>query len=829
MAPPAKIAAVPAVRFLPFLDPRSQLRYAPPQPKSLCDQESAMLVVQDSLFRLVSLVSFAALLNACGQETPVSSAPASEMVAVTEEDYRRAESFLSANVNDLVSGNILAQYWQDDGRLVYRRSIGVGSEYLLADPSTASSAPLFDAEALAAALTAVTGEEAAASDLALSQIELDPEQQILGFRFDGEDYQLNLVSMNLQQEAESPDNEILSPDGSKAAFIQDYNLWVRDTVSNELTQLTFDGVEDYGYATNNAGWIRDDGPVLLWSPDSRSIATFRHDGRNVGEMYLYDTRVGHVELDAWKYPLPGDEHIFMIERIVVHLEEEPRIVPLRMPPDPHRSTTADHIADFDGRFLDVEWSEDSAFLAFVSSSRDHKSATLRLTNPDTGDVRDIYNETVATYYESGASTENWRLFVERNEFLWFSEKDNWGHLYLHDLTSGQEKRQLTSGNWTVLEVQQVDLDNEQIYFTGSNREAGDPYFHYLYRVNMDGTGLTLLTPEPAHHVISWSEGGEYFTDTYSTPTQPAVSLVKDRNGNVVQELVQTDISQLLATGWVAPEPFVVKARDQQTDLYGLLYKPSNFDPARSYPVLNYLYPGPQTGSVGRRSFSPARSDKQAVAELGFVVVEVDAMGTPGRSKSFHDAYYGNMGDNGLPDQITAIRQLAASRPWMDIERIGIWGHSGGGFASTAGILRYPDFYKVAVSSAGNHDNRNYEDDWGEKWQGLLETYPETSPDDPDAPRTNYDNQANQLLVENLQGKLLLAHGLMDDNVHPSNTLLMVQALVEAEKDFDLVLLPDSRHGFANSRYFMKRRWDYFVRHLISTEPPADFRFGEDIR
>lgn len=788
-----------------------------------------MRVGRRPLFRLASLLSLGALLLACGQGTPDSSAPVAASPVVTEADYRRAERFLSANVNDLVSGNILAQYWQDDGRLVYRRSTGAGSEIVVADPGTGSISALFDAEAVAAALASLSGDEVDASDLSLSRIELDSEQETLGFRFDGEDYQLNLSSMDLQQEAESPDHEIFSPDGSKAAFIQDHNLWVRDTASNALTQLTFDGVEDYGYATNNAGWIRDDGPVLLWSPDSRSIATFRHDGRNVGEMYLYDTRVGHVELDAWKYPLPGDEHIFMIERIVVHLEDEPRVVPLRMPPDPHRSTTADHIADFDGRFLDVEWSEDAAFLAFVSSSRDHKSATLRLSNPDTGDVRDIYNETVATYYESGAVTENWRLFVERNEFLWFSEQDNWGHLYLHDLTSGQMKRQLTSGNWSVLQVQQVDLENEQIYFTGSNREPGDPYFHYLYRVNMDGSGLTLLTPEPAHHVINWSEDGRYFTDIYSTPTTAPVSVIRDRDGAVLQELGQTDISQLLAAGWVAPEPFVVKARDQQTDLYGLLYKPSNFDPASSYPVLNYLYPGPQTGSVGRRSFSPARSDKQAVAELGFVVVEVDAMGTPGRSKSFHDAYYGNMGDNGLPDQVTTIRQLAADRPWMDIERVGIWGHSGGGFASTAGILRYPDFYKVAVSSAGNHDNRNYEDDWGEKWQGLLETYPETSPDDPDAPSTNYDNQANQLLVENLQGKLLLAHGLMDDNVHPSNTLLMVQALVEAEKDFDLVLLPDSRHGFATSRYFMKRRWDYFVRHLLGVEPPADFRFAENIR
>lgn len=789
-----------------------------------------MISARFAMFRQPStLFLLSSLLVSCGAEVETVPPIGAESIVITDAEYGRAESFLSANLNEWVADNIEAQYWQEDGRLIYRKSTGEGDETVLVDPAIPAKQQLFDAEALAIALSELLGEEVDSAELGLSQLKLDAEQQTLEFHKGGNPYLLNLATMDIQQQENEPGDEILSPDGSKAAFIEAYNLWVRDTASNELTQLTFDGEEDYGYATNNAGWIRDDGPVLLWSPDSKSIATFRHDGRNVGEMYLYDTQVGHVELDAWKYPLPGDDHIFMIERLVIHLEPEPRIVPLRMPPDPHRSTTADHIASFGGRFLDVEWSEDSAFLAFVSSSRDHKSATFRLTNPDTGDVRTIYNETVETYYEGGASTENWRVFVERNEFLWFSEKDNWGHLYLHDLTSGEQKLQLTSGNWTVLQVQQVDLENEQVYFTGSNREPGDPYYHYLYRVNLDGSDLQLLTPELAHHVIRWSEDGSYFTDTYSTPIEPHVSVIRDRDGNLVQELERTDISQLQASGWVAPEPFVVKARDQQTDLYGLLYKPSNFDSSRSYPVLNYLYPGPQTGSVGSRSFSAARRDKQAVAELGFVVVEVDAMGTPGRSKSFHDAYYGNMGDNGLPDQVSTIRQLAADRPWMDIDRVGIWGHSGGGFASTAGILRYPEFYKVAVSSAGNHDNRNYEDDWAEKWQGLLETYPETSPDDPDAPLTNYDNQANQLLVENLQGKLLLAHGLMDDNVHPSNTLLMVQALIEAEKDFDLLLLPDARHGFANSRYFMKRRWDYFVRHLHGVEPPADFRFADNIR
>ena len=804
------------------------------------------------LTTLCLALSFSALPGACAPPADIGADAAT--ASVTLEDYRRAEQFLAANTSELVVDNILAQYWQADDRLIYRKSTAGGSTYQIVDLMTngtnsvsdtnsatnstdsTNSAPskseLFDPVPLANALAEFSDTVLDAGDLDLSELELSRNPEVLRFQFENNRYRVDLTTMSLQRLEDAPADEFVSPDGSKAAFIEAHNLWLRDTATNALTQLTFDGEEHYGYATNNAGWIRDDGPVLLWSPDSTRIATFRHDAREVGEMYLYSTQVGHPELEAWKYPLPGDEHIFMIERVVIQLEPEPRLVRLDMPPDPHRSTTTDHIAGRGGEFLDVEWSADSRHLAFVSSSRDHKSAQLRIADPDTGEVRDVYNETVATYYESGFNGANWRVFPERGEFLWFSERDNWGHLYLHDLAGGELKRRLTSGSWAVLQVQQVDLENEHIYFLGSNREPGDPYYQYLYRVGFDGEGLVNLTPETANHVIRWSDSGDYFTDVWSTPTEAPRSVIRNRDGATLIELERTDISGLVDSGWVAPIAFTVKARDQQTDLHGLLYRPSTFDAAHRYPVLNYLYPGPQTGSVGSRSFQASRRDKQSLAELGFIVVEVDAMGTPGRSKSFHDAYYGNMGDNGLPDQISAIRQLAADNPWMDLDRVGIWGHSGGGFASTAGILRYPDFYKVAVSGAGNHDNRNYEDDWGEKWQGLLTTYPETGTageGEPAAPRTNYDNQANQLLAENLKGKLLLAHGMMDSNVHPGGTLLLVEALIEAEKDFDLVLLPNAGHGFGNSRYFMQRRWDYFVEHLQNTTPPQDFRFADNIR
>jgi dipeptidyl-peptidase 4 len=282
----------------------------------------------------------------------------------------------------------------------------------------------------------------------------------------------------------------------------------------------------------------------------------------------------------------------------------------------------------------------------------------------------------------------------------------------------------------------------------------------------------------------------------------------------VLALEQADTSGLVAAGWQPPTRITVKARDGVTDLYGLLFKPTTLDASKKYPIINNIYPGPQTGSVGSRQFSPSRSDTQALAELGFVIVQIDGMGTPWRSKRFHEAYYGDMGDNTLPDQVAAMKELASRFPWIDIERAGIYGHSGGGYATAGAMFRYPDFFKVGVSQAGNHDNRNYEDDWGEKWQGLLENQA--------GGKTNYDSQANQLVANQLKGKLLLAHGTMDSNVPPYNTLLVVNELIKANKDFDLILFPNRGHGFGNEPYMIRRRWDYFVTHLLGAVPPAGF-------
>ncbi|MAU64286.1 MAG: S9 family peptidase [Flavobacteriaceae bacterium] len=622
-------------------------------------------------------------------------------------------------------------------------------------------------------------------------------------------------------------NEFLSPNGKLAAYIENYNLWVRNLNTNKRTQLTFNGKKDYGYATNNAGWIKSEGPVLKWSPKSDKIATFRQDARGVGEMYLTTTNVGHPKLQSWKYALPGDEKIFEIERIIIDINSK-RIIKLDMKNDFQRSTTTDHIAGRGGELLDTQWNSDGSKLAFISSSRDHKEAHLQIADSKTGNVTSVFKENVETYYESGLGAENWKVLFDSDEYIWYSEKDNWGHLYLYDLKTKKLKNRITKGKWIVRKLMHIDNEKRELFFTAGGREIGNPYHVNLYKVNFDGTELKCLTPENGTHSINPSPNWNYFVTTYSTTYDPPVSILKNRNGDKIAELSSSNTKELQKNGWQKPIEFSVKARDNKTDLYGIMYIPSFYNENEKYPVLNYIYPGPQSGSVGNYSFITARRDFQALAELGFVVISVDAMGTPGRSKSFHDAYYGNMGDNGLPDNITTIEQLSKQYKAMDLSRVGIWGHSGGGFASTAALLRYPDFYHVAVSSSGNHDNRNYEADWGEKWHGLLTPLEFNSYDgisDFDSTKTNYDSQANQLLVKNLKGKLLIAHGMLDDNVPPSNTMIVVDALIKANKDFDLLLFPNKRHGYGDlSNYMMRRKWDFFIKHLKGLEPPKNFSF-----
>ena len=709
--------------------------------------------------KLTLLVLFAFVVPAFAQQR-----------ALTTTDYARAEKMLSYNTALLIDRSGVRATWLADGRFWYRTFTPSATEYVMVNPAD--------------------GSRKTAAKLA----DLGVTQSV----------------------AERGDpNAIVSPDGKKAAFIKDHNLWVRDIATKKETQLTTDGVKDFGYATDNAGWTHSDRAILLWSPDSTKIATFQQDQRYVSDMYLVTTNVGTPKLEQWKYPLPEDKEIIKIHRVIIEVDPV-KVIRLKMPPDDRRGTLCDDIS-CGGSFDDNEWSDDSKMLAFVSSSRDHKSAKFRVADAATGDVRDVMEEKVATQYESGQGTINWKYLPATNEFIWYSERDDWGHLYMYDLTTGKPKWQITKGNFVVTRVLKTDEKSRTIFFEANGREAGrDPYFSHFYRIDFDGKNLQLLTPEDSNHQISLSPDGKYFIDNYSKPDVPPTAVLRDMQGKLVMDLEKVDVTRLKGAGWKPPTPINVKDRNGKWDLYGLMFTPTKMVRGRKYPVINYIYPGPQGGGVGGRSFTAARGDNQALAELGFVVVIIDGTCNPDRSKSFHDVCYGDMADNTLDDQIAGIKQLAAKNTFMDLTRVGVWGHSGGGFATAMAMFKFPEFYKVGIAESGNHDSRNYEDDWAERYIGLLAKTADGKSD-------NYENQSTHIFAKNLKGKLLLAHGLMDDNVPPYHTWLIVDALTKANKDYDLIVFPQARHGYGQSNfYMMRRRWDYFVKNLLGAEPPAGY-------
>lgn len=697
----------------------------------------------------------------------VSALAQSTGKVLTAEDYARAEKMLGFNTAPLVDRAGVRPTWLPDGRFWYMALTPTGREFVLVDPAT--------------------GEKKAGESLAALGVTGPTPGAGMG-RFGG---------------LSAP-----SPDGKKEVYIKDWNLWVRDIATKEEKQLTKDGVKDFGYATDNAGWKHSDRAIVLWSPDSKKVATFQQDQRHVKDMYLVTTNVGAPKLEQWKYPLPGDKDIAKLHRVIIDVEAG-TTVRFKMEPDEHRGTLSDDISTGDMR-----WSDDATTFAFISSSRDHKVAKLRIANAATGDVREAFEEVVKTQYESGQGHENWEFFPATNEAIWYSERDDWGHLYLIDLTTGKIKNQITKGNFVVTQIVKIDKEAKVIYFEANGREANrDPYFSHFYRVDMDGRNMSLLTPEDGNHQVMLSPDGKYFVDNFSKPDVPPTSVLRDTTGKLIADLEKGSVARLAATGWKPVTPIKVKSRDGKWDLYGVMFTPTNLDKSKKYPVVNYIYPGPQGGGVGSRSFAASRGDHQALAELGFVVVIIDGTCNPDRSKTFHDLCYGNMADNTLEDQIAGIKQLATQHPYMDLDRVGMWGHSGGGFATAAAMFRFPDFYKVGVSQSGNHDNRNYEDDWGERYIGLLVG-------------DNYEKQANQVYAKNLKGKLMLAHGGMDDNVPPYNTYLVVDALNKANKDYDLVIFPNARHGYgADNTYMMRRRWDYFVKHLMGAEPPKEYTFA----
>jgi dipeptidyl aminopeptidase/acylaminoacyl peptidase len=768
--------------------------------------------------------------------------------AMTAADYARAQRAQGgAGAAAASVGGTAQATWLPDDRFWYATSSGDGSQYWLVNPARKSRAPAFNHAKVVMALAAAGGGKVEATKLSFTGVEFSSDARTVTFNDGGRRWSCDVAGNKCANIGEAtagggaggrggrgfggrggfgggrggfggrggtssdghPIN--MAPGTTHGVFIRDFNLWLVDTATKRETQLTTDGVTDFGYATSNAGWTTSDAAFGVWSPDGNLFATNQQDERGDGKMYIVTTPLqgGHPELRAWNYPLPGDSIITTIQRVIIDVNAK-RVVRLQMPPDQHRGTQTDNI-----RTQDLIWSPDNTQLAFISTSRDHKRETVRVADARTGAVRTVFEETSPTQYETYV---NWQILWPTNEVIWYSQRDNIGRLYLYDLQTGKLKNQITQGTGNVVGITDLDPKTRTLWYTALGGEAGqNPYFRHLYRVNLDGTRHASLTPGDGDHTAQVSADKKYIVDTYSQTNVAPVTEVRDgTDGHLIMPLEKGDLTALLATGWHPVMPIRMKARDGKTDIYGLMYTPSHLDSTRKYPIINHIYPGPQTGSTsGGWGFRTSGGEPQGLAELGFVVVEIDGMGTPGRNKDFMDAYYGRMGDNTLPDQVAGMKELAQRYSWIDINRAGIYGHSGGGFATADAMFRYPDFFKAGISESGNHDNREYEDDWGERYQGLLVKNPDGT--------DNYTAEANQNYARNLKGHLLLAHGTMDNNVPPYNTLAVVDALIKANKDFDLLLIPNVAHGYgAASQYMQRRRWDYFVKWLLGMEPPAEY-------
>ena len=750
---------------------------------------------------------------------------------LTNADYARAAKFLPQNTSSLLDHYVQQVKWLDDAHFWYIDHDEQGDHVMEVDAATGKAGPAFDQARLMAMLGKARGQTMSARRWPrLFDFHRSPGGG-LDVQVDGSRYHCDLSgtgSCTLHGNPHKTGHEpgTLSPNGQLLAFVRDWNLWVRDTATGRETQLTTDGVKNHGYATLDAGWIHGPGAIVRWSPDSTKIATYQQDQRDIPDMYTVTAEAGHPKLDAWPEPLPGDKKVFMIEPVVIDVATR-KMVRLQMAPEQRLSTLCDALACDQGEsstWSDVKWAPDGKTLALVSSSRNRQHEWFRIADTATGAVRTAFEFTAKDYYESGRGRVNWQYLPDSDQAIWPSEQNNWNNLYLYDLKTGRQLHAITAGKGNVDEVLHLDRASRTLWFIGNDRTPGvNPYYRQFFKVDIGSGKITLLTPEDADHTITMSPDGKYFVDSYSTPTTPPVTVLRASvDGHVVATIAKTGISRLEAAGWVPPVPFTVKARDSKTTLYGMMFKPTNFDPGKKYPVVDYVYPGPQTGSVFTFSFMPSRSDHQAMAELGFIVVAINGMGTPWRSTSFHHYWYRNVEDNTLPDQIAGIRELARRYPWIDIQHVGMWGHSGGGNATAAAMFNYPDFFKVGWAESGNYDFRSYENDWGEKYQGLLATSKDGS--------TNYDSQANELIAKNLKGHLMLVHGAIDTNVPTGETYLIVDALIKANKDFDMLILPNQNHGYGDDTpYVTRRRWDYFVKYLAGNTPPREFKMPDPER
>lgn len=729
---------------------------------------------------------------------------------VTKEDYKRAVSFLNDNYNNKTVFNLYTtvHWFEDKSGLWFVDYSKDNKTYKTVEFKRHKVDKLFNHEKLAIALSSYLKKEIKANDLSISNIEKSHKNE-LSFKSEGKSFSLNLRTYKLSEIISDKDEksnpfESTSPDGKWIAYSKDYNLLIKSTENQQEHQLSFDGKKDYEYATYY-GWFdimegenaeRPKHFYVNWSKDSKWIAANVIDFRNAEKMYLLDNSIDSLyrpKLLSYYRGSPGDTTMVHVTPVFFNIETKKEVETV-LPTGTHINQVA------------VEWMEKSGEFLAEYSDRGFKKETLKRINLNTGEEQTLIEESSKTNIDNF-----WfRLLEKQYKLIFLSERSGWRQLYTVDLNTGNISA-ITNGDYVINAVVNTDEDNEIIYVLASGKEPiSNPYHQKLYKLDLIGN-MTLLTPENGHHMVNFSKDGKYFADNYSTINISTKTVLRDsKSGKIVAELTKADVFEMQSKGWQSPEVFELTAKDGKTTIYGAIWKPTNFDPNKLYPIIDATYTGPHT-QVFPKSFDRS-FDNQSLAEFGFIVMNVDGLGTSGRSKEFHDHSYKNM-QNNLEDHVLAIKYLAQKHSWIDIDKVGIFGHSAGGYDTGRAMLGFPDFYKVGVASSGDHDFRMEKAWWPEMYQGwpIDETY---------------ENVSNITNAGNLKGKLLLVHGGIDDNVNPSATFKLAEALVNADKQFDLLILPGQRHGYQGKArsYFIKKRWNYFIEHLLGAKPIWDFNW-----
>ncbi len=711
-------------------------------------------------------------------------------------DYQRAEAMNGAFQNKIYHAPDKVQ-WQGH-TFWYLKTTANGKEFIKVDADKRGKNPAFDQAKLAASLGRLTNRQIAPFQLPFSEITLLANE--VSFKINDSTFVCPLDSYQCRlkevaspaaqgrywgsQNDERDGRPVPSPDGAYVAFIKNHNVYIRPTRKpGDEIALSFDGSEGDYYSAR-----------IMWSPDSKKLAVNKVRANAPHLIYLIEsspTDQLQPKLHSRPYLKPGDALPQRIPTLFVIDTRQQLAAPAALITEQYNVTTP-------------QWRRDSRAFTFEYNQRGHQRYTVFEMSTD-GRTKPLIDETSKTFIHYSGKYFRFDL-ADGKEIIWASERDGWNHLYLYD-GSGKVKNQITKGDWVVRRVVRVDEAKRTILFEGSGREAGqDPYLIQLYRINFDGTGLVALTQGNGNHRTWFSDDYQYLADCYSRVDEPQVTVLREAaTGKVLMEIEQADIQPLLATSWQRPEVFTAKGRDGKTDIWGIIVRPSNFDPARKYPVIEYIYAGPHDSFVPKNFVTDSRGSLHEMAELGFIVVQCDGMGTSNRSKAFHDVCWQNLKDSGFPDRIAWMQAAARQYPYMDLSRVGIWGNSAGGQSSAGALLHHPDFYKVAVSSSGCHDNRMDKIWWNEQWMG----YPIG---------THYAASSNVTHAANLKGKLLLILGELDDNVDPSSTYQLINALIKANKNFDFLFVPGMNHSLGGDYGEHKRR-DFFVKHLLGTDPP----------